>query len=192
MSLKKALLAASLLTVTAVYGLTTATLPVHAQALRPATLQRTTLVVGDIEKSLDFYQRIGLVKLSDTAGADGDKSSVYGSADLPLTADSKSSRLIILKAGDTASVALLWYDRPQLPSARGNLVGIGSGDVIVNIEVPDLQAAYGRLGQIGTRFQRQPSRFNQVAPDGTQLAGQHVLAYDPDGHMIEISQMDKK
>jgi catechol 2,3-dioxygenase-like lactoylglutathione lyase family enzyme len=175
-----------------VFGLAPA---VHAQgtsAVRSTTLARTTLVVGDIDKSLDFYQRVGLFKTSDTSTTDSGQGSVFGAADLPLTADSKISRLVILKGGDAALLALVWYDQPQLPSARGNLVGIGSGDVIVSIEVPDIQGAYGKLSQIGTRFQRTPVRFTQTNADGTGQTGQHFLAYDPDGHMVEVTQMDRR
>ena len=167
----------------------------HAQAptaIRAATVQRTTLVVGDIDKAIDFYQRLGLVKTSDTSAIDTGQGGVFGAADLPLTADSKSSRLAILKGGDAALLVLVWYDRPQLPSARGNLVGIGIGDVIVSIEAPDIQAAYGKLSQIGTRFQRTPVRFTQTNADGTGQTGQHFLAYDPDGHMVEVTQMDRR
>ncbi len=179
----------------AVLGLASLAAPAHAQgtsAIRPATLQRTTLVVGDMDKALDFYQRIGLFKTSDTSVTDTSQGGVFGAADLPLTADSKTSRLVILKGGDAAQLALVWYDRPQLPSARGNLVGIGIGDVIIGIEVADLQGAYSRLSQIGTRFQRSPVRFTQTTADGTGQTGQHLLAYDPDGHMVEVTQMDRR
>ncbi len=170
--------------------------PIGAQSppARTVTLQRTTLIVADIEKSLDFYQRLGLLKASDISGTDTDQGGVFGATDLPLTADSRQSRLVVLKGGDDRAgvLALLWYDRPQLPSARGNLVGIGIGDILVGIEVPDIQAAYGRLSQSGTRFQRTPARFSQPGADGSPQTGQHMLAYDPDGHMVEISQMDRR
>lgn len=174
--------------------------PVEAQSppARGVTLQRTTLIVADIGKSVDFYQQLGLLKSADISGTDtdqgGDQGGVFGAADLPLTADSKHSRLVVLRGGDDRAgvLALLWYDRPQLPSARGNLVGIGIGDILVGIEVPDLQAAYSRLSQSGTRFQRTPGRFSQPSADGSPQTGQHMLAYDPDGHMVEISQMDRR
>mgnify|MGYP002632723081 CR=1 FL=1 len=161
---------------------------------RSVTLQRTTLLVADIEKSLDFYQRLGFSKASDLSAIDTDQAGVFGAADLPLTADSKRSRLVIMKGSDDRAglLALLWYDRPQLPSARGNLVGVGIGDIVIGIEVPDIQAAFERLSQIGTRFQRSPARFSQPAADGTSQTGQHLLAYDPDGHMVEVSQMDRR
>jgi len=159
-------------------------------ARAPAAL-RTTLVVGDMDKSIDFYQRLGLVKVADVTGTDTDQGGVFGAADLPLTADSKSSRLVYLRTPDSL-LTLVAYDRPLLPSARGNLVGIGVGDVIVSLEVGDIQGAYARLNQIGTRFQRTPIRFTQPGMDGSPQIGQHLLAYDPDGHMVEVTQMDKR
>ena len=163
----------------------------HAQATpgaRPAGLKRLTLVVNDIEKSLDFYQRIGLVKSSEKTVTDTD--GVYGAAELPLTADSTRSRVVVLNGTDEQSLALLWYDRPGLPSARGNLLGIGTGDVIVGVVVPDIEGAYARLNQIGTRFPLPPGRFNSA--DGTIQSGRHLYAYDPDGRMVEVIQLDTR
>jgi catechol 2,3-dioxygenase-like lactoylglutathione lyase family enzyme len=155
-------------------------------------VQRTTLVVVDIERSIDFYQRIGLIKAADAASADTDQNGVYGEKELPLTADSRHARLVVMKGNDerAGTIGLLWYDKPQLPSARGNLAGVGSGDVIITIEVPDIQAAYTRLGQIGTRFHQTPARYTATGADGAPQSGQHMFAYDPDGHVIEITQID--
>jgi catechol 2,3-dioxygenase-like lactoylglutathione lyase family enzyme len=168
--------------------------PATPSAARVTGLQRTTLVVSDIERSIDFYQRVGLIKISDTAASDTDQGGVFGSADLPLTADSKVSRLIIMRAPDERSgqLALLWYDRPALPSARGNLLGLGIGDVIIGFEVSDIQGTYSRLSQAGTRFQRTPVRFTHPGADGAMREGQHLLAYDPDGHMVEVTEMDRR
>jgi catechol 2,3-dioxygenase-like lactoylglutathione lyase family enzyme len=166
--------------------------PVTAAA-RTVGLQRITLLVSDIDKSVDFYQRAGLLKGADTSHTDTDQGGVYGAADLPLTADSKRSRLVVMQGADgRGALALLWYERPPLPSARGNLVGLGIGDVIIGVEVADIQTAYNRLGQVGTRFQRTPVPFTQTAADGAQHTGQHLLAYDPDGHLVEVSQMDRR
>ncbi len=171
-------------------------MPAAAQttpAARSVGVARLTILVSDIDKSVDFYQRVGLIKASDMPSTDADQGGVFGAADLPLTADSKRGRLVIMQNGDgKGSLALLSYDKPPLPSARGNLVGLGLGDVIVGVEVPDIQVAYGRLGQIGTRFQRTVVRFSQPDSNGAMQNGQHFLAYDPDGHMVEVSQMDRR
>lgn len=156
-------------------------------------VQRTTLLVTDMEKSLDFYQRIGLLKASDTVTKAGDQGGVFGAADLPLTADSKDGRLVVLQAGPgMAQLGLLAYNNPPLPSARGNLVGVGIGDIIMTIEVPDILGVSSRLAQIGVRFQRNTVRFTQITADGSPQTGQHFLAFDPDGHMVEVSQLDKR
>lgn len=165
--------------------------PAAAQtAARGPLVQRTTLVVTDIDKSIDFYQRIGLVKASDTRNST--ENDVYGANVFPLTADSKSSRLVVMRGADerAGTIALLWYDRPQLPSARGNLAGVGTGDVIVIIEVADAQGAYSRLSQIGTRFHVPLGRYTALGNDGAPQSGQHMVAYDPDGHVVEVAQVD--
>ena len=193
MSKHRLTLAAAVLALTAL-----GTVPCDAEAqgtpqARSVGVARLTILVSDIDKSVDFYQRVGLIKASDIATTNTDQGGVFGAADLPLTADSKRGRIVILQNGDgKGSLALLAYDSPPLPSARGNLVGIGLGDVIVGVEVPDIQVAYGRLGQIGTRFQRTVVRFSQPDAGGAMQNGQHFLAYDPDGHMVEVSQMDRR
>lgn len=153
-----------------------------APALTPsaaaAAFLRTTLLVSDIEKSIQFYERLGLAKVSDDARTGAD--AVHGVEDLPLTADSSRSRLVVMKGdGASAEIALLWYDRPPLASARGNLMGLGTGDVVLGVAVDDLQAAYGALDRIGARIARPP---NRLTVEG------RLYAYDPDGHMVEIVQ----
>jgi hypothetical protein len=130
----------------------------------------------------------GLVKSSEKEA--NDAGSVFGASELPLTADSTHSRIVVLNGADEQALALLWYDHPSLPSARGNLLGMGTGDVIVGIVVPDIEGAYSRLNQIGTRFPLPPGRF--TAADGTVQSGRHLFAYDPDGRMIEVIQLDSR
>lgn len=148
-----------------------------------AALGRVTLLVSDMEKSLAFYERLGLEKVSDEtlSGA----TQVHGVDDLPLTADSALSRLVVLRGGgQEAEIALLWYDRPPLASARGNLMGLGTGDIILGIIVVDLQDAYAALDRLGARITRPPSRLMT----GGTGRGARLYAYDPDGHMVEISE----
>lgn len=147
-----------------------------------ATIARLTLVVSDIDKSIAFYERLGLSKISDEARMGAQQ--IHGLNELPLTADATRSRVVVMKGeGQASEIALLWYDRPGLASARGNLMGLGTGDVILGIVVPDLQLAYGALDRIGARIERGPSGFMTSGPSGPRL-----YAYDPDGHMVELTQ----
>lgn len=146
-----------------------------------ATLSRVTLVVSDIERSVTFYERLGLTKTSDESRSTA--AEVHGLNDLPLTADPTRSRVVVMKGdGQSSEIALLWYDRPPLASARTNLMGLGTGDVIIGLIVPDLQAAYSALDRLGARIEKGPNGFTAAS------AGVRLYAYDPDGHMVELSQ----
>lgn len=181
------------------FGLFLAVAPVFAQqsqADRPsptgrtAAVRQTTLLVEDIDRTLDFYMRLGLIKVSDKTYEEGNRQDVFTAADLPLTADSKTSRLVVMRgASDQGGlIGLLSYDRPRLSSARGNLSGLGTGDIIITVEVADIQEAYKRLSQLGTRFQRLPYRATVTGSDGSEHTIQRMLAFDPDGHLAEVVQ----
>jgi catechol 2,3-dioxygenase-like lactoylglutathione lyase family enzyme len=152
-----------------------------------ASLRATTMLVEDIDRTLDFYLRLGLTKIYDKTSAASDQGGVTGTGDLPLTADPTVGRTVTLR-GIGGNITLLAYDRPKLASARGNLMGLGAGDILIVIEVSDIQEIYKRLAQVGTRFHRTPSRFTGVDVDGSAFAGQQMLAFDPDGHLVQVIQ----
>lgn len=169
-------------------------LTTNAQDISPryAALHRVTLIVSNIESSMDFYGRLGLVSLSDTARTSDEAGGVISGNALPLTDDPTRSRLVIMarNGGASGEVALLWYDRPPLPSARGNLMGLGTGDVVMMFQVPDIQTVHNRLNSVGTRFHEPPTRFTSRRPDGEMQTGRRLMAFDPDGHMVEVTQID--
>lgn len=161
-----------------------------AAADTAATVRRTTLVVEDIDRAVDFYQRLGLAKASDRTTTANDAGGVMGVSDLPLTADPTVGRLVVLRGANDrlGALGLLAYDKPKLASARGNLAALGTGDIMIVLEVADINDAYRRLSQIGTHFHRTPARYNELGPDGTATAGQRMFAFDPDGHLVEVVQ----
>ncbi len=155
-----------------------------------AAVRRTTLVVEDIDRAVDFYQRLGLIKASDRTTTANEPGGVIGAKDMPLTADPTVGRIVVLSGTNdrAGALGLLAYDKPKLANARGNLGGIGTGDIVIVLEVGDINDAYRRLSQIGTRFHRTPSRYNDLGADGTAQSGQRMLAFDPDGHLVEVIQ----
>ena len=159
---------------------------------RPAALYRVTLIVSNIERSMDFYRRLGFVSHSDTARATGDATGIIAGDSLPLAADPTRSRLVVMTSEGNVSgaIALLWYDRPPLPSARGNLMGVGTGDVVLMLQVADIQAVYASLDSVSTRFHEPLAGFTSRETGTEPQGGRRVLAYDPDGHMVEITQFD--
>lgn len=166
----------------------------RSSAFQAPAIRRTTLVVENLDKSIEFYQRLGLTKWYDAASDANSPGGVIGAADLPLADDPKVGRIVIMKGNDEriGMIGLLGYDKPKLASARGNLMGVGIGDAIIMMEVPDIQAVYGRLQQIDVRFHRTPYKFVVDRPDGTKSTGQRMFVYDPDGRLIEIAEPDRK
>lgn len=162
----------------------------RSTAFAAPTVRRTTLVVEDLTKSIDFYQRLGLTKSYDKATDTTSEGGVIGADALPLTEDPKEGRMVVMKGGDErlGMIGLLGYDKPRLASARSNLMGIGTGDVVIVMEVPDVQAIYSRLQQIDVRFHRTPTKYTINNPDGTVSSGMRMFVYDPDGRLIEVLQ----
>ncbi|MBL8630209.1 MAG: VOC family protein [Rhodospirillaceae bacterium] len=163
---------------------------VVSPSLAGPLVRRATLVVEDLNKSVDFYQRLGLTKTYDQATTSASEGGVVGADSLPLTEDPKEGRLVVMKGADDrlGMIGLLSYDKPRLASARSNLMGIGTGDVVMVIEVPDVQGVYSRLQQIDVRFHRTPTKYTMTRPDGSVAAGMRMFVYDPDGHLIEVLQ----
>jgi catechol 2,3-dioxygenase-like lactoylglutathione lyase family enzyme len=162
----------------------------RSTAFAAPTVRRTTLIVEDLNKSVDFYQRLGLTKFYDKATNSSSEGGVVGADALPLTEDPKEGRLVVLKGSDERMglIGLLGYDKPRLASARSNLMGIGTGDVVIVVEVPDVQSAYSRLQQIDVRFHRGPAKYTNPNPDGSVASGMRMFVYDPDGRLIEVVQ----
>lgn len=154
-------------------------------------VRRTTLLVEDIGRSIDFYQRLGLTPWYEKSTSDTDEGGVIGALDLPLTADPKFGRIVIMRGNHDriGMIGLLGYERPPLANARGNLVGIGVGDVIIMVETDDINFVYNRLQETGARFHTPPERFEITNPDGSvRDTGYRMFVYDPDGHLIEVSE----
>lgn len=154
-------------------------------------VRRTTLLVEDLSRSIDFYQRLGLIPWYEKSSRDTDEGGVIGANDLPLTADPKVGRIVIMRGNDdrVGMIGLLGYEGPPLANARGNLMGIGVGDIIIMIETEDINFVYNRLQETGARFHRPPERFEITNPDGSvRDTGYRMFVYDPDGHLIEVSE----
>jgi len=155
-------------------------------AAQDSVFSRTTLLVNDIKRSVDFYLRSGLMVDYEKSYSKKDKNGVFGSGDLPLTSDPKLGKLVIMKGKNSLSgtIGLLAYERPPLANARGNLMGVGVGDIIIVIETDNLNFVYNRLQESGARFHSPPKRIEE---SNSQDSAYHMFVYDPDGHLVEIT-----
>ena len=168
---------------------------IPAVSAQETAVRRTTLLVEDVGKSMDFYQRLGLTPWFERSSRDTDEGGVIGSNALPLTADPKVGRIVIMRGNNdrVGMIGLLGYQRPPLANARGNLMGVGVGDVIIMIETDDINFVYNRLQETGARFHSPPERFEVTNQDGTiRDTGYRMFVYDPDGHLIEVSEPSER
>ena len=176
-------------------ALMTAVAGVSSAVGQETAVRRTTLLVDDIDRSIDFYQRLGLTPWFERSSRDTDEGGVVGSSELPLTADPKIGRIVIMRGNNDriGMIGLLGYQRPPLANARGNLVGIGVGDVIIMVETDDINFVFNRLQETGARFHSPPERFEISNPDGSvRDTGYRMFVYDPDGHLIEVSEPSER
>lgn len=188
MTYRSLILIRSLVLSACLLAMTAESMPSMAQE---TAVRRTTLLVEDLGRSMDFYQRLGLTPWFERSSRDSDPGGVIGTNDLPLTADPKIGRIVIMRGNDDriGMIGLLAYERPPLANARGNLMGLGVGDVIIMIETDDINFIYNRLQETGARFHTPPERFEVRNPDGTvRDTGYRMFVYDPDGHLIEVSE----
>lgn len=155
-----------------------------APALAQETLvRRTTLVVHDIDASIEFYRDILDFEVwLDRPGRVDDRS-------LPSSAGrGEPSRFVIMKGPHPwiGMIGLLQYGETRpLPSVRER---VQPGDAILMLETKDLKAIYGRMQAAGTPLLRELETTEVTGADGRRWTASFVFAYDPDGHLIELNQ----
>lgn len=158
--------------------------PLNAQ---DAKLSQITLLVDNIQRSIDFYQRLGFTIVHKKTYRMSEGKVVIGADKLPLTADPKIGKYVIMRGNsdDSSSLGLLAYEKPPLASARGNLMGLGVGDVLLVVNTEDINFISNRLDEFGARFFSRLKKADtvEVSDDDTIY---NLLVYDPDGRLIEV------
>ena len=158
--------------------------PLNAQN---AKLSQITLLVDNIQRSIDFYQRLGFTIVHKKTYRMSEGKVVIGADKLPLTADPKIGKYVIMRGNsdDSSSLGLLAYEKPPLASARGNLMGLGVGDVLLVVNTEDISFISNRLDEFGARFFSRLKKADtvEVSDDDTIY---NLLVYDPDGRLIEV------
>ncbi len=164
--------------------------PAGSPAAPPPAVRRTTLLVSDLNRSLAFYESLGLTRWYDKSSTQASATGVIGSQDLPLGATPAEGRIVILKGNDprVGMVGLLAYDRPKLPDRRSGKAKLGRGDIILMIEVADIDEVVAALDAAGFKPLRPPYAFTVAGADGGTLTGRRAFVRDPDDHLIELSE----
>lgn len=144
--------------------------------------RRTTLLVHDIDRSIDFYRTLGFEKWLD--GAPG---KVTGKG-LPVV-DAKvgdPTKLVIMKGKDpyVGMIGLLQYG-PKRPLPK---VGeLHAGDSILMIETKGMDAIAAKLQAGGYRIQKAPE-VSHIKSVGAEWDAKFMYVFDPDGRMVELTE----
>lgn len=151
-----------------------------------AMLRRTTLLVQDAERSKAFYEAIGFREWLDwSEGQDPD--ALTG---LPLNASPSHARVVIMAGQNPyiGMIGLLEYSEPPLNPSRPKTPSIGLMDIVLVVETNDLEEVKSNLDAMNINIIRAPKSYSSDGPAG-QKTGLDMLVEDPDGYIVEISQV---
>jgi len=155
----------------------------------PLDLRRTTLVVRDIERSLAFYQAIGLVPIYDNVIRTPREATSDEEAE-------RSLRLGFLRANDDdiGIHGLMDYTKPEReprPERAPDDNILHPGDIVLVFNVENQEEVFARaIASPGVRVGETPHVVTYPGYDGTSVIRVNFSSvYDPDGHYVELNQV---
>lgn len=163
--------------------------PVPEEDRVPLDLRRTTLVVGDMERSLAFYRdALGMSVTYDNW--------VLTPRDAPSPEDAEiARRLVFLRANDdfVGVLGLLEYTKPRKPvvDLEGTAFHQGTAVLVFNLE--HLDEAFAKAREVeGVHVVSEPDLVTYPSYDGSSSISVKVsTVQDPDGFTIELNQLQE-
>ena len=152
-----------------------------------SVVKRTTLLVADIERSVEFYKAIGFSVWLDRGG-DRDPDSSGG---MPLNGKSGHSHITILSGQhpEWAMIGLLEFSNPPLAWTRDpDDLTIGTSDAVLVIVTDDIKQVHENLASLDARILEGPRDYTSNSVEGRKF-GAIMFFQDPDGHVIEMTQV---
>jgi catechol 2,3-dioxygenase-like lactoylglutathione lyase family enzyme len=147
-------------------------------------LKRTTLIVRDAQRSLEFYRDV----LDMTVWYDDEI--VLSGHGLAAGRPGDRTRLVILRAQDPVigMLGLLQFIVPPLETAPVERQRLAIGDVVFVMQTDDVDAVYRRLADGGARVHAAPHVFEVRGADGHLVRMISLSFWDPDGYFFEVNQ----
>ncbi len=161
--------------------------PIAENQRVPIDLRRTTLVVRNIDASLEFYRdALGMQVIYDNAIR------TPRSANSDAEAE-RASRLVFLRANDdyVGIIGLLQYTKPVRPAHHQGDEPFSTGSIIMVFNANDLDATFEKARRVrGARVLYEPARREYPSYDGKGVIPVMVsVVTDPDGFVIELNQL---
>lgn len=161
--------------------------PVTDEHRAPLDLRRTTIVVGDTERSLAFYRdALGLKVIYDQAVNTPRDASSVEEAEV-------ARRLVFLRANDDyiGVLGLLEYIKPRKEIVNLEGRAFDQGTTVLVFNHTDAAAAFERAKQVeGVVVLSEPEETEYPSYDGKSVIRVLVsVVQDPDGIAVEINQV---
>jgi len=162
--------------------------PVAAEERVAIDLRRTTLIVSDIDTSLQFYRdALGFKVIYDqwirnprTARNDAQAT--------------KSRRLVFVRANDDyiGIIGLLQYTKPENAVRAPEPAEFSTGSAVLLFTTDDVDARFAKAMKVpGVRVIQPPTDVEYPSYDGkAALAVRTSSMYDPDGFLIELNEFN--
>ncbi len=147
-------------------------------------VRRTTLVVRDIERSVEFYR--------DVLGL-----SVYYDSELklsgvvmPIAKPGASCRLVIMQAKDPwiGMVGLMQVTEPEEPDPGPYRQRLSIGDIAFVMASDDVRGLFERVQSSGVQLIAGPEESVVPKSGGGEIRMLTISFFDPDGYFIEVNQ----
>lgn len=151
------------------------------------TIKRTTLIVRDIEKSVQWYREVmGMTVWMDTDFTLSGQGLAAGKA-------GDVTHLTIMQANDPVigMIGLLQWVDPPLPAPDEIPTGVSYGNPTFVVEAEDAKASFEAAARLGTRVHSEPYEWSTRGQDGRMKHFLGVSLFDPDGYFFECNQVLK-
>lgn len=149
------------------------------------SLLRSTLIVGDVARSLQWYSALGFTVEEELGGPRNPEGA------FPLASRSSGFRLVVLAppAGRGGRVGLLEFFEPAPPRVQPATAQVGIGSLVLVIESDDARALFTTLQAKGAELLTSaPTKLRRVSAEGEEGVGYVFHVRDPDGTLIEVLQ----
>ena len=148
-------------------------------------VKRTTLIVRDIEKSVQWYRDVlGMSVWMDTEVELSGVGMACGKA-------GDKTHLVILQCEDPVigMIGLLQWVDPPLPAPAEIPTSVTYGNPTFVVESDDAVASYETAKALGTHVHAKPHEWSIRGNDGRMKHFMAVSLFDPDGYFYECNQV---
>ena len=148
-------------------------------------VQRTTLIVRDIQKSVRWYEQVlGMTRYYD-------KEFILSGIGLAAGNAGDRTHLIIMQAEDPVigMIGLLQWLEPELPAPAEIPRHVTYGLPTFIVSTDDAAEVHRRAVELGSPIHAEPHEWSTEGADGTLKTFIGLSVFDPDGYFYEFNQL---